>query len=170
MRLIATAGAVLRAASLPLTSQIDAARRDPQPVAFMRRDALGAVLFNHRIGSDRWMAIMALLERVGETWDEIALVHKPWWDPAGAFDEGELMLTGGHSRFTYGSESHVVLVAGQAAARTSLGGADGEIVVHPPWGHFIYLAEIVRPDEPVTLTARRDGVEQTAVFEALDID
>lgn len=159
MGVIASAGDVLGAACLPAAPATLADWRDPQPVAFGIEGARGAVLFLHRIRADEWMALVGLLERVGETWDEIALVHKPWWDPAGAFDEGELMLTGGHSRFTHGSESHVVLVAGQAAARTSLGGAGGEVVVHPPWGHFIYLAEIARADEPVTLTARRDGVE-----------
>ncbi len=119
-----------------------------------------------------WMAIIALLERRNAAWDEVALVHKPWWDPTEAFEDNELMLTGGHSRFGTGSIGEVVLIPGQAAPDTSVVYGDGhpvdEVEVHPPWRHFIYLGELDRIDETVTLTARRDRVEQTDVFEAID--
>jgi hypothetical protein len=114
------------------------------------------------------MAIVALLERDGASWDEVFLTHKPWWEPGEEFAEGELMLTGGHSRVGQGPE--VVLIPGQAApgARVSRdGNAAGDVVVHRPWGHFVYLGEIERSDESVTLTARRAGAEETVVFEPI---
>jgi hypothetical protein len=64
----------------------------------------------------------------------------------------------------------VVLIPGQAAsgARVSRdGNAAGDVVVHQPWGHFVYLGEIERSDESVTLTARRAGAEETVVFEPI---
>jgi hypothetical protein len=169
MGLIATAGDVLRAGRLPDATPESRDERGPQPVAFMRSRNRGAVLFVHRMAAGEWMAIVALLERAGDAWDEIAIVHKPWWDPADPFEDGELIVTGGHSRFAVGSGPDVALVAGQAAAQTTVAGASGEIVVHPPARHFIYLAEIANHDEPVILTARRAGVEETSVFEPLDI-
>lgn len=169
MGVIATAGDVLRAGRLPEPTPGARGERGPRPVAFMHRGSRGAVLFVCRTAPGEWMAIVALLERAGDAWDEIAIVHKPWWDPADPFEDDELLVTGGHSRFAAGPGPDVALVAGQAAAHTSVAGASGDIVVHPPSGHFIYLAEISNHDEPVILTARRAGVEETSVFEPLDI-
>jgi hypothetical protein len=167
MGVIAKAGDVLLAGRLPADSSRPGG--DPHPVAFLQHGDLGAVLFVRRIGAGEWMAIVALLRRSADAWDEIALVHKPWWDPADPFEDDELMATGGHSRFVAGPGPEVAVIAGQAAAGASITGPGGEIVVHPPSRHFIYLAEIAHPDEPMTLTARRAGVEQTSVFEPLDI-
>jgi hypothetical protein len=114
------------------------------------------------------MAIVVLLERDGASWDEVFLTHKPWWEPGETFGAADLMLTGGHARF--GRAPEVVLMPGQAApgARVSRDGdAADEVVVHPPWGHFVYLGEIERSDEPVTLTARRAGAEETVVFQPI---
>lgn len=145
--------------------------REPQAVAVARQADRGAVMFLLRRTSDGWMAIIALLERRDGSWYEVTLVHKPWWDPAEAFADDELMVTGGHSRFATGSASEIVLIPGQAASDTSIVPADvysdGEINVHPPWGHFIYLGERDRSDQTVKLTARRAGREQTAAFEPI---
>ena len=165
MSVVATAAEVLRSGRLPKTS----AASGPQPVAFMREGDLGAVLFLLGTRAGEWMAIVALLRRAGDGWDEITLVHKPWWDPADPFDDDELMLTGGHSRFVTGPGPEVVLIAGQAAAGACISGVDGDVVVHPPAGHFIYVAAMARHSQPVTLTARRGGSEQTSVFEPPDI-
>ena len=88
----------------------------------MRDGDRGAVLFLLRTRAGEWMAIVALLERAADGWDEIALVHKPWWDPADPFEDDELMRTGGHSRFVTGPGPEVVLIAGQAAAGASITG------------------------------------------------
>jgi hypothetical protein len=142
--------------------------RDPQPVAFARRGDHGTVMFLLQRTTGDVMAIIALLERRDGTWDEVALVHKPWWDPAEAFENDDLMLTGGHSRFVTDGDANLVLVPGQAAPGTSVARADGDdIAVHSPWGHFVYLGELAAAGERVTLTARRPGVEQTAVFEPI---
>jgi len=169
MGLSAIAAEVLQVGHLPMVPPSAAGERDPRPVAFASIGERGAVLFVHRIRPDEWMAIVALLARVDEQWDEVALLHKPWWDPLDAFEDDELMLTGGHSRFQTGRGPAVALIAGQAAPDTSIVGRDGEIVAHSPFGHFIYVAEIQHPDEPVTLIARRAAVEQTSVFEPLDL-
>jgi hypothetical protein len=169
MGVIATAGDVLRAGRLPEAAPSARDDEGPQPVAFMRTGNRGAVLFVRRTAPGEWMAIVALLERAADAWDEIAIMHKPWWDPAEPFEEDELIVTAGHSRFAAGPGPDVALVAGQAAAQTSIAGAGGDVAVHPPSGHFIYLAEIANHDEPVILTARRAGVEETSVFEPLDI-
>jgi hypothetical protein len=42
-----------------------------------------------------------------------------------------------------------------------------EVVAHPSRGHFVYLGEIERSDEPVTLTARRAGAEETVAFQPI---
>ena len=165
MSVFATAVEVLQAGRLPKTS----AASGPQPVAFMRDGELGAVLFLLGTRAGEWMAIVALLQRAGDGWDEIALVHKPWWDPADPFADDELMLTGGHSRFVAGPGPEVVAIAGQAAVGACISGVDGDVVVHPPAGHFIYVAEMARHSQPVTLTARRAGLEQTSVFDPLDL-
>jgi len=169
MGLLADAAAVLDAGGIGIAT-IARCGRDPQAVAFARRSDCGAVMFLLRRTTGDWMAIVALLERRNAVWEEVALVHKPWWDPTEAFEDDELMLTGGHSRFGTGSIGEVVLVPGQAAPDTSVVSGDGhpdEVEVHPPWRHFIYLGELDRIDETVTLTARRDGVEQTDVFEPI---
>jgi len=167
MGVIATAAGVLRGDRLP--SDWPTPNRDPRPAAFMRLGDRGAVPFVHRIGVDEWIAIVALLERTADAWDETALVHKPWGDPEDPFETDELMRTGGHSRFVTGPSPEVVLIAGQAAPDASITGRHGNIVVHPPTGHFIYVAEMARPGQPVTLTARRAGSEETSVFEPLDL-
>ena len=144
--------------------------REPQAVAVARQADRGAVMFLLRRTTGDWMGIIALLERRDGSWYEATLVHKPWSDPAEAFADDELMVTGGHSRFATGSASEIVLIPGQAAPDTSIAPADvysDEINVHPTWGHFIYLGERDRSDQTVKLTARRAGSEQTAAFESI---
>ncbi len=134
MGLLADAAEVLDAGGLEATA-IGVLGRAPQAVAFARRADRGAVLFPLRRTTGDWMAIVALLERQGTSWKEVTLVHKPWWDPAEAFDDRELMLTGGHSRFWTGAASEGVLIPGQAAPETSVARSDGHpadvITVHP---------------------------------------
>ncbi|MDP2711130.1 MAG: hypothetical protein Q8O56_07915 [Solirubrobacteraceae bacterium] len=117
------------------------------------------------------MAIIAVLKRRDAYWDEVTLVHKPWWNPAEPFVDDELILTGGHSRFATESTAEIVLIPGQAAPDTSVARLDRQstdaIKVHPPWGHFVYLGEISGIHQTVTLAARRAGIEQTVAFEPL---
>jgi hypothetical protein len=168
MGLLESARAVLDAGVLEPAADFG---REPQAVAFARQADRGAVMFLLRRATGDWMAIIALLERRDGAWYEVTLVHKPWWDPAEAFADDELMATGGHSRFATGSAPEIVLIPGQAAPDTSIERADvssdDEINVHPPWGHFIYLGERDRSDQTVKLTARRAGREQTAAFEPI---
>lgn len=170
MGLLADAAAILTAGDLDAASTA-ATRREPHAVAFDRRADRGVVLFLLRRTTGDWMAIIALLERTDSSWDEVALVHRPWWDPDETAEDGELMLAGGQSRFATGTGGAVVLIAGQAAPGASVARDDGRrraaLDIHPPRGHFIYLGELDHFDETVSLTASRAGIEQTAVFEPI---
>jgi hypothetical protein len=170
MGLLAEAAAILGARRLGADSMTSTSR-GPQAVALHRRPDRGAVLFLLRRTTSDWLAIIALLERRDSSWDEVALVHKPWWDPADTLEDGELMLIGGQSRFATGASGGVVLIPGQAAPDVSVARTDGRhgaaIHVHPCRGHLIYLGALDHVDETVTLTARRAGIEQAADFERI---
>lgn len=170
MGVLADAAEILDARRLGDASPDAIPGRDPQAVAFSRRADRGAVMFLLRRTTGDWMAIVVLLERDGVSWYEVALAHQASWDPAEPFGEDELMRSSGHSRFMSGPAPEAVLIPGQAAPGARVlrtGNAAEEIVVHPPWGHFLYFGEIERSDESVALTARRAGAEETVVFDPI---
>jgi hypothetical protein len=84
MSLLAKAGAVLDAGALDVRTTTGLGR-EPSAVAFGRRRDRGAVMSLLRRPTDDWMTIIALWQRGDASWDEVALVHKLWWDPVEAF-------------------------------------------------------------------------------------
>jgi hypothetical protein len=119
------------------------------------------------------MCIMLVMQRGADGWDELTVVHKPWWPPKTPFAEDELLATGGHSRFSNEPGLEVVVVPGQAAPDTTVARIDTaqeeDIVLHGPLGHFVYLGSGARPDDPVTLAAHRGKARETEVFARLDV-
>lgn len=119
-----------------------------------------------------WMCLLALLERGDDTWEDLTIVHKPWWDPQEAFAQDHLIVTGGHSRFSGDLCAEVVVIPGQAASETSvkpLGSVEREEpLAQGPWRHFVYVRCSDEPGRPVTLVAERAGAQETVVFEMPD--
>lgn len=118
------------------------------------------------------MCLLVVLERDGDSWDEVSIVHKPWWDPRAAFTTGELIAVGGHSRFSGNACPEIVVIPGQAAADTRVRrlepDAAHEPLVQGPWGHFVYVGCVDEPGAPVSLVAERDGAQETVKVELYD--
>lgn len=144
----------------------------PRPVAFMRGEGYGAVMFL-TAGRVETTCIVCLVERGVHGWQELTVVQKPWWDPSEEFAAQALLATGGHSRFTGSVGTEIVVIPGQAAPDTTVARIDRRqsqpIAVHPPRGHFVYAGTLERDGDPVTLVAERGRVRQTATFERLDL-
>ncbi|MEA2131077.1 MAG: hypothetical protein QOJ85_3968 [Solirubrobacteraceae bacterium] len=171
MGLISQAAAILDAGRLD-TAALPGPGRDPQPVAYDRRGAEGAVMFLAVSRAGEWMCLLVLLERDNDAWEELSIVHKPWWGPQEAFSQEDLILTGGHSRFSSDLCAEVVAIPGQAASETSVrpwdSAAPAEPLAQGPWRHFVYVGCLDEPGKPVTLVAERAGAQETVVFEIPD--
>ncbi|MGI9099201.1 MAG: hypothetical protein ACR2H2_12070 [Solirubrobacteraceae bacterium] len=122
--------------------------------------------------ADDWMCLLVVLERGEDGWEDLTIVHKPWWDPQEALAEDELIATGGHSRFSGHVCPEIVAIPGQAATETPVTRLESvkreSAPAQGPWGHFVYVACLDEPGSLVTLVAERAGAHQTVVFERLD--
>ena len=172
MGLTSQAVAILEAQRIA-TTELPGPGGAPQPVAFSEHGAYGAVMFLVVSSAGEWMCLLAVLERGEDAWEDLTVVHKPWWDPHDALAEDELIATGGHSRFHGDVCAEVVVIPGQAASETSVKRAEAvepeEILAQGPWRHFIYVGCPDEPGAPVTLMAERAGAHHTVVFEILDV-
>jgi hypothetical protein len=171
MGLTEDANAVLEAGRLG-PAEPPVAGRSPQPVAFARHATYGAVMFLTVTRGGDTICIVPVMERGADAWEDLTVVQKPWWGPEEAFAKDELLATGGHSRFASGRDFEIVVIPGQAAPDTTVARVDSgqpeAVVVHGPWGHFVYVGSTSRDGDPVTLVAEREGIRQTEVFERLD--
>jgi hypothetical protein len=171
MGLTSQAAAVLAAQRVE-TSALPAPGGVPQPVAFDQDGTYGSVLFLAVSSTGEWMCLLAILEHGDGGWEDLSIVHKPWWDPQGAFAGDELIATGGHSRFSDDLGAEVVVIPGQAATDTSVTSVGPAGRQRPLaqglWRHFVYVGCSDEPGMPVTLTAERAGAQETVVFEPLD--
>jgi hypothetical protein len=118
------------------------------------------------------MCLLVVLERDADSWDEISIVHKPWWDPREAFTDDHLMAVGGHSRFSGHACPEIVVIPGQAAADTRVRRLESDEVQEPLveglWGHFVYVGCLDEPGAPVSLLAERDGAQETVTVKMYD--
>jgi hypothetical protein len=171
MGLASQAAAILDARRLD-TAALPNPGGGPQPVAYDRRGSDGAVMFLAVSRAGDWMCLLVLLERGDEAWKEVTIVHKPWWDPQEAFAEDDLILTGGHSRFSSHLCAEVVVIPGQAAPETSVTPVGSVVPEEPPaqgpWRHFVYVRCSDEPGTPVTLVAERAGAQERVVFKIPD--
>jgi hypothetical protein len=164
------AAAILEARRLE-TTELPNPGGVPQPVAHDQRGAYGAVVFLAVSRAGDWMCLLVVLERGERGWEDLTIVHKPWWDPHRTFAQDDLIATGGHSRFSGDLCAEVVLIPGQAASETSvqpLGSVEHQPLAQGRWRHFVYVGCSDEPGGPVTLVAERAGVQETVVFEMLD--
>jgi hypothetical protein len=119
-----------------------------------------------------WMCLLVVMERDGDSWQEISIVHKPWWDPSAAFTTDELIAVGGHSRFGGRACPEIVVIPGQAAANARVRRLESDDVQDPLgqglWGHFVYVGCLDEPGAPVSLVAERDGAQETVTIKMYD--
>jgi hypothetical protein len=120
MGLTSQAAAILEAQRLETPAELPGRGGAPQPVAYDDHGTYGAVMFLSVSSAGEWMCLVSLLERGHDAWEELTIVHKPWWDPHETFAEDELIATGGHSRFSGDRCVEVVVIPGPAASETSV--------------------------------------------------
>jgi hypothetical protein len=153
------------------TSDLSMPVESPQAVAYGHRGDCGAVMFLTASKAGEWICLVIVLVREGRSWEDLSVVHKPWWDPQEPFAEGEMFAIGGHSRFSSNVCPEVVVVPGQAAAETQvrcLASIPPEPVVTGPWGHFVYVGCLDEPGVPVSLEAERAGERETITIKTFD--
>jgi hypothetical protein len=169
--LIAQATAILDGRCRLETSVLSTSVESPQAVAYGRRGDCGAVMFLKESRAGEWICLLIILVCNRRSWEELSVVHKPWWNPQEPFAENELFAIGGHSRFSSDVCPEVVVIPGQAAPQTRVRRLDAvpaEPVITGPWGHFVYVGCLDEPGAPVSLEAERAGERETIKVKMFD--